>query len=110
MTETNGTCRRLGLLACVSSLATAACAADVPVGHEMSLKLGDGDRIVLDTTAVSDTLPSVGADPILWIDASDTTGWEFDETTGKSFQGQAFPEFMQKIIAAGGLIPYINEG
>ena len=83
MTETNGTCRRLGLLACVSSLATAACAADVPVGHEMSLKLGDGDRIVLDTTAVSDTLPSVGADPILWIDASDTTDWEFDETTGK---------------------------
>ncbi len=31
-----------------------------------------------------------------------------DLTTGKSFQGQAFPPFMQKIIAEGGLINYIN--
>ena len=31
-----------------------------------------------------------------------------DVTTGKSFQGQAFPEFMQKIIAANGLVGYIN--
>ena len=31
-----------------------------------------------------------------------------DETTGKSFQGQAFPEFMQKIIDSEGLINYIN--
>ena len=31
-----------------------------------------------------------------------------DLTTGESFQGQAFPEFMQKIIAAEGLINYIN--
>ena len=27
---------------------------------------------------------------------------------GESFKGQAFPEFMQKIIKAEGLINYIN--
>ncbi|MCR4745359.1 MAG: 3-isopropylmalate dehydratase small subunit [Lachnospiraceae bacterium] len=32
-----------------------------------------------------------------------------DITTGESFQGQAFPEFMQKIIKARGLVSYINE-
>lgn len=32
-----------------------------------------------------------------------------DVTTGKTFQGQAFPEFMQKIIDLGGLVNYINE-
>lgn len=31
-----------------------------------------------------------------------------DRTSGKSYQGQAFPEFMQKIIASEGLINYIN--
>ncbi|MBR4670870.1 MAG: 3-isopropylmalate dehydratase small subunit [Butyrivibrio sp.] len=31
-----------------------------------------------------------------------------DETTGKSFKGQAFPPFMQKIIDSEGLINYIN--
>ena len=32
-----------------------------------------------------------------------------DKTTGQSFQGQPFPEFMQKIIQAEGLVNYINE-
>ena len=32
-----------------------------------------------------------------------------DVTTGKTFRGQAFPEFMQKIIDLGGLVNYINE-
>ena len=32
-----------------------------------------------------------------------------DKTIGKTFQGQAFPPFMQKIIEAEGLINYINE-
>lgn len=36
------------------------------------------------------------------------TGIITDQTQGKSWQGQAFPPFMQKIITAGGLIPYIN--
>lgn len=31
-----------------------------------------------------------------------------DVTTGKEYQGQAFPEFMQKIIDAEGLVNYIN--
>ena len=37
------------------------------------------------------------------------SGVNTDLTTGKSFQGQAFPEFMQKIIDLGGLVNYINE-
>lgn len=37
------------------------------------------------------------------------TGVITDVTTQKSFQGQAFPEFMQKIIAAEGLVNYINQ-
>lgn len=32
-----------------------------------------------------------------------------DQTTGKSYKGQAFPPFMQKIISAGGLVNYIND-
>lgn len=31
-----------------------------------------------------------------------------DLTTGKTYQGQAFPEFMQRIIDAEGLVNYIN--
>ncbi len=36
------------------------------------------------------------------------TGEIKDLTTGASFQGQAFPEFMQKIIDSEGLVNYIN--
>lgn len=48
------------------------------------------------------------------IAAGDTVSVDFDsgvitdETTGKTYQGQAFPPFMQKIIDAEGLINYIN--
>ena len=42
------------------------------------------------------------------VDIDFNTGVITDETTGKSFQGQAFPPFMQKIISEGGLINYIN--
>lgn len=38
------------------------------------------------------------------------SGIIYDRTTGARFQGQAFPEFMQRIIAAEGLINYINSG
>ncbi len=31
-----------------------------------------------------------------------------DITTGESFKGQPFPEFMQGIISAGGLVAYVN--
>mgnify|MGYP004504031777 FL=1 len=37
------------------------------------------------------------------------TGVITDKTTGASFQGQAFPPFMQKIIDCEGLINYINQ-
>ncbi len=49
------------------------------------------------------------------IEAGDTvevnfdTGVITDVTRGTSYKGQAFPEFMQKIIAAEGLVNYINE-
>lgn len=33
-----------------------------------------------------------------------------NKTKGETYQGQAFPEFMQKIIKAEGLINYINSG
>ena len=37
------------------------------------------------------------------------TGIITDKTQNRQFKAQAFPPFMQKIIAAGGLINYINE-
>lgn len=49
------------------------------------------------------------------IDAGDEVSVDFDSgvicnlTKGTKFKGQAFPEFMQKIIAAEGLINYINQ-
>lgn len=48
------------------------------------------------------------------IEAGDEVEVNFDTgvitniTKGKAFQGQAFPEFMQKIISSEGLINYIN--
>lgn len=48
------------------------------------------------------------------ISAGDKVSVDFDTgvitniTTGKSWQGEPYPEFMQNIIKAGGLIPYIN--
>lgn len=37
------------------------------------------------------------------------TGVITNVTKGESYQGQPFPEFMQKIIAANGLVNYIRE-
>lgn len=48
------------------------------------------------------------------IDAGDEVEVDFDsgviynKTKGIQFQGQPFPEFMQKIITSGGLMNYIN--
>ena len=36
------------------------------------------------------------------------TGVIVNKTTGAEFKGQPFPEFMQNIIAQGGLVNYIN--
>lgn len=49
------------------------------------------------------------------IDAGDEVEVDFDEgmiynkTKGTKYQGQAFPEFMQRIIKSEGLINYINQ-
>lgn len=49
------------------------------------------------------------------IEAGDEVEVDFDTgvitnvTKGTTFQGQAFPEFMQKIIKAEGLVNYINQ-
>ena len=37
------------------------------------------------------------------------SGMIYNKTKGTQFQGQAFPEFMQKIIEAEGLVNYINQ-
>ena len=37
------------------------------------------------------------------------SGMIYNKTRNTSFQGQAFPPFMQKIIAAEGLVNYINQ-
>jgi len=37
------------------------------------------------------------------------SGLIFDITTGKEYQGQPFPEFMQRIIKAEGLVNYVNQ-
>jgi len=38
------------------------------------------------------------------------SGVIYDKTKNTRYQGQAFPEFMQKLISAGGLVHYINAG
>ena len=49
------------------------------------------------------------------IEAGDEVEVDFDsgvitnKTKGTTFKGQPFPEFMQKLIASGGLVNYINE-
>ena len=49
------------------------------------------------------------------IEAGDEVEIDFDsgvitnKTQNQTYQGQAFPPFMQKIIAAGGLVNYIND-
>lgn len=48
------------------------------------------------------------------IDAGDEVAVDFDSgiikdlTNGKTFKGEPYPEFMQKIISAGGLVEYIK--
>ena len=37
------------------------------------------------------------------------SGMIYDKTKKTSYQGQPFPEFMQKIIKAEGLVNYINQ-
>ena len=43
------------------------------------------------------------------VEVDTVTGRITNLTTGKSFQAMPFPEFMQKLISAGGLIAYARE-
>lgn len=43
------------------------------------------------------------------VEVSFDTGEISDITTGKTYKGQPFPEFMQKIIKSEGLVNYINQ-
>ena len=52
---------------------------------------------------------AVGIDAGDIVEVNFDTGVITDVTNGTSYQGQAFPEFMQKIIAAEGLVNYINQ-
>lgn len=44
------------------------------------------------------------------VEADLDNGVIYDRTTGKSFKTQPFPEFIQKIIANGGLVQSIKKG
>jgi 3-isopropylmalate/(R)-2-methylmalate dehydratase small subunit len=48
---------------------------------------------------------SIKAGDVVSVDFS--TGKIFDETSGKAFQAEPFPAFMQDLISAGGLAGYI---
>lgn len=65
--------------------------------------------------AINIGLPIIESDEAAeGINAKDEVEVDFDSgiirdiTTGKSFKGQPFPEFMQGLIKAGGLVQYVN--
>lgn len=53
-----------------------------------------------------EAVKGINAGDVVSVDFS--TGIITDETNGKKFKGEPYPEFMQKIIAAGGLVNYIK--
>ena len=54
---------------------------------EASAEIQDGDKVSVDFS----------------------TGIITDETTGKTYKAEPFPPFVQSLIEAGGLVPYIKE-
>ena len=52
---------------------------------------------------------AVGIDVGDVVEVNFDTGVITDVTKGTTYKGQAFPEFMQRIIAAEGLVNYINQ-
>ena len=69
-------------------------------------KLGRDESVPLETLEKICSTLNCGIDDIVDIDFD--SGVITDETTGKTYQGQAFPPFMQNLISKGGLINYIN--
>ena len=54
-----------------------------------------------------EAVKGIGAGDIVSVDFD--TGIITNETTGKSFKGEPYPEFMQNIIKAGGLLKSLKE-
>lgn len=50
---------------------------------------------------------AINAGDVVSVDTA--TGVITDETTGESFKAKPFPEFIQKIIESGGLLPYLAD-
>jgi 3-isopropylmalate/(R)-2-methylmalate dehydratase small subunit len=55
----------------------------------------------------SEAVDGISAGDRLEVDFS--SGIVNNLTTGKSFQSQPFPDFLQKLIASDGLVNYIKE-
>lgn len=54
-----------------------------------------------------EAVKGINAGDVVSVDFS--SGIITNETTGKTFKGEPYPEFMQNIIAAGGLVEYIKK-
>ena len=54
-----------------------------------------------------DAVAGISQSDIVSVDFS--SGLIKDETTGKEYRAEPFPPFMQELIKAGGLAPYIKE-
>ena len=83
-------------------------------GERIPLTISDYDRENGTITLVVQRI-GVSSAKLLALEAGDeveidfNTGMIYNRTKGTEFKGQAFPEFMQKIIAAEGLVNYINQ-
>ena len=61
-----------------------------------------------DWIKVTDTNGTVNTQDTVGVEVDFDSGMIYNKTKGTEYKGQAFPEFMQKIISNGGLINYIN--
>lgn len=81
----------------------------------ISVVIADTFARIFYRNAINIGLPIIESpDAAAGIEAGDEVKVDFDSgvitdiTTGKTYKGQAFPEFMQNIINAGGLVNYVN--